>query len=59
MTKYILLTKQEAINLAEQEGYHVFIAHEDDVSYIKTMDFNPKRINFEIRDNVVISASIG
>jgi hypothetical protein len=51
------LSLAQAIDVATSNGLSVRLAREDSTDFILTMDLNLRRINVDITDNRVISAS--
>lgn len=52
-------TEKEAKQLIEQSGFHCRITKRDDYYFVCTMDFNLRRINLKIENDIVVSANIG
>ena len=53
------LSKSAAIAKAEAADVTWRITREDDESFMVTLDYNPDRVNFEIDDGRVTTASFG
>lgn len=57
--KYIGLKFAYATSLAKKEGFTVRLVQQDGVTFIVTRDYKLDRINFSIKDDEVINATIG
>lgn len=51
---YIGKTKEEAIKIAENNGFTWRIVEENGVAYMVTMECRPDRINFRLNSDIVI-----
>lgn len=51
--------KEDVIELANKKGLEWRIVEEDNRACIVTCDFHPERLNFTIKDNVIIEISYG
>ena len=56
---YVGLTKAAAIAKAKDEGRPYRITREDDEVFPGTLDYNPERVQFEIDDGKVTTATFG
>ena len=56
---YVGLTKRAAIARADAAGVPWRVTREDDEEFAVTQDYNPERVNFEIDDGRVTSATFG
>jgi len=52
-------TKEHAKSLCDENGYTVRIVQEDGINFIITKDCWFKRINFYVKNNIVIKADTG
>jgi hypothetical protein len=49
-------TLEEATKYANDGGYTVRIVEENGISFMLTMDINPSRINFRVKNGFVVDA---
>lgn len=54
-----LMNYKSAIEICEKNGFTTRVISKNGVDYIVTCDFNPKRVNFVIENDVVIKCDIG
>lgn len=57
--QYIGLTKETASKLAKNNNVKSRITEEDGVGRMVTMDYRTDRVNFSVKNNIVIAARIG
>lgn len=53
------LTKQEASTICKSNGFTMRVTQKDDVNYIVTCDLRFDRINIELKNDLVVSCSVG
>ena len=53
------MTKEDAINLCEDNKFLVRVDREDDINHIGTLEFNPIRVRLVVKNNIVIETDIG
>lgn len=56
---YVGKTFEEATQIAKDNGFKARIVEKDGDSYILTMDYKTDRLNFRIRNNIVIDVHGG
>lgn len=55
----VRLSVETATELAEESGYKVRITEIDGEPTVTTREYNTERLNFRVRDNIVIDVSVG
>lgn len=54
-----LMNYKSAVDVCEKNGFTTRVVCNNGVYYIVTCDFNPKRVNFVLENDVVIKCDIG
>ena len=60
MTKdFIGISFEKAKELAKERNLDYRVTKKDDTPYVGTCDFNMDRLNFEIKNNIIIECNLG